>query len=145
MWYNIEVLQRKLIMTEVNKGSQWKPGQTGNPTGRPRKDRDKVGDAELSKMKKLLDKHSSEAVQKIVRIMQNPPTPEMEMKASAWIVDKKLAVDKEVERRLEKNPSSLEKDVDNKPKAPVISFRMTAVDGTTSQANVALDNEDESE
>lgn len=137
-------------MTEPNKGSQWKPGQTGNPSGRPRKDRDKIGDADLTKMKKLLDKSSVEAVQKIIGILQNPPTPDMGMRAAVWIVDKKLAVDKEVERRKEKlgiddNPAGGEEGLDKRPKAPVLSFRLTQADGKTTETKVSLDNEDENE
>ena len=118
-------------MTDTSKSTQWKPGQTGNPNGRPRKDRDKISDPELRKLKKLLDKHTVEAVQKIITIMQTAQTPELQIKTATLIIDRKIAVDKEIERREDKADTKgasgderQDEALDKKPKAPVLSRKM---------------------
>lgn len=120
---------------------RWQKGlPSPNPAGRPRKD--KTPDAELLKMQKLLRKHTVEAVQKVIQLMQNAQTPEMQLKTSTWIVDKCLVVDKEVERRnLSQPPEEPAAGVD-KPARPVLSLKMTTPSGVT-KVDVPLDEERE--
>lgn len=126
------------MTAEKKKYTGFQPGQSGNPSGRPRKD--KTPDAELLKMQKLLRKHTVEAVQKVIQLMQNAQTPEMQLKTSTWIVDKCLVVDKEVERRNLSQPPEEEK-VD-KPSRPVLSLKMSTPSGVT-KVDVPLDEERE--
>lgn len=139
-------------MTDTSKSTQWKPGQTGNPNGRPRKDRDKISDPELRKLKKLLDKHTVEAVQKIITIMQTAQTPELQIKTATLIIDRKIAVDKEIERREDKADAKgasgderQDEAVDKKPKAPVLSLKMVNADGSADEVKIGLDSGEENE
>lgn len=126
--------------------SKWQKGQTGNPNGRPRKDRDKISDPELRKMKKLLDKHTVEALQKIITIMQTATTPDLQIKTATLLIDRKLVVDKEIERRedrAEARGEGVEPPSEEKPKAPVFSLTMVKADGSAETLDVKVDRSSE--
>lgn len=122
---------------EKNVGSRWEKGRTGNPNGRPRKD--KTPDAELLKMQKLLRKHTVEAVQKVIQIMQTAQTPELQLKTSTWVVEKCLVVDREVERR----GVGAAPEPEEKPKQSAPVLRLTMTDSSGTKTKLDLDQQDD--
>lgn len=102
--------------------TSWKQGTISpNPGGRPRKDR--TPEADLRTMLKLLKKHTVEAVEKVVEVMQAADTPELKLKTATWVVDKRIAVERELERITGAKGVDDLPEEEEKPKAPV--FRLT--------------------
>ena len=122
-------------MTEQKKhipAKAWKPGQTGNPNGRPSKkemELRRAPNAKLRALLKQLEKNVPDAVAKMVELMSDkdvPPT--VQMTAAKTI----LSEFKEIYQVLESAAKKKVDDEDNEeiPLAPVVDFSKI-VGGTT--------------
>ena len=97
----------------------FKPGQSGNQGGRPRKDSFIIGEEELLSMRKLLTKHSKEAVKNVIDLMieaKKNGDKEQLLKLSTWIVDKTIVVQRELERKRTPADKKGSDDEDETPK-----------------------------
>lgn len=112
--------------TKTGNSTTWKPGQSGNLGGRPRKDTvDNLDD--LRKIEKLLRKATPEAVKILIKLMQEAQTPEAKHKFATTVIDKLVVVTKELDRKEDrkagtKTPAS--QDDDEKPKVTRVSFTL---------------------
>lgn len=66
---------------------KWKPGQSGNPKGRPKGSRNKLGEAFLEDMMASWQKHGTEAIERVIE-----ERPQDYLKVIASILPKELNV-----------------------------------------------------
>lgn len=116
-------------MTEKAKtanSTSFKPGFSGNPNGRPRKDQaDSIED--LKKSEKLLRKAIPEAVKILIKTMQEATSPEAKQKAATVVIDKFVVVSKELDRKEDREAGTktpISQDDDDKPKVTRVSFTL---------------------
>lgn len=114
-------------MTEPKKhipAKAWKPGQTGNPNGRPSKkemELRRAPNAKLRALLKQLEKNVPDAVAKMVELMGNPDVPPTVQMTAAKTI---LSEFKEIYQVLEAPAKKKVDDEDNEeiPLAPVVDF-----------------------
>ena len=114
-------------MTEQKKtvpSNAWKPGQTGNPNGRPSKkemELRRAPNAKLRALLKQLEKNVPDAVAKMVELMGNPDVPPtVQMTAAKTILSEFKEIYQVLEAPAKKRVD--EEDNEELPLAPVVDF-----------------------
>jgi hypothetical protein len=119
-------------MTEQGKhipAKAWKPGQSGNPNGRPTKkemELRRAPNAKLRALLKQLEKNVPDAVAKMVELMGNPDVPPtVQMTAAKTILSEFKEIYQVLEAPAKKRVD--EEENDELPLAPIVDFSQIVV------------------
>jgi hypothetical protein len=111
----------------------WKPGQSGNPNGRPTKkelEMRRAPNAKLRALLKQLEKNVPDAVAKMVELMGNPDVPPtVQMTAAKTILSEFKEIYQVLEAPAKKRVD--EEENDELPLAPIVDF--SQIVGTKSE------------